>query len=173
MFVMVGLPGAGKTTAAQEIERDHRALRLTPDEWMIPLFGEPEGDGKRDVLEGRFIWLTIRALRAGTNVVLDFGCWSRDERTALRSLAETEGANCELVYLPVDDDEQGARMSARVSTIGSTTVAITEVELAQFRQLFEVPDDAEIRESYAAPPPEGYESGRHGQLSAGRYQTDQ
>jgi hypothetical protein len=25
-------------------------LRLTPDEWMIPLFGEPEG-GKREILE--------------------------------------------------------------------------------------------------------------------------
>ena len=68
MFVMVGLPGAGKTTAAEETEHDHRALRLTPDEWMIPLFGEPEGKGKRDVLEGRFIWLAIRALRASTNV---------------------------------------------------------------------------------------------------------
>jgi hypothetical protein len=30
---------------------EHNALRLTPDEWMIPLFGEPEGDGKRDVLK--------------------------------------------------------------------------------------------------------------------------
>ena len=40
LFLVVGLPAAGKTTRAREIERDHRALRLSPDEWMIPLFGE-------------------------------------------------------------------------------------------------------------------------------------
>lgn len=39
MFLMVGLPGAGKTTRANELAAAHRALRLTPDHWMIPLFG--------------------------------------------------------------------------------------------------------------------------------------
>lgn len=33
----------------------------------------------RDVLEGRLIWLALEVLRLGTNVVLDFGLWSRDE----------------------------------------------------------------------------------------------
>ncbi len=40
---MVGLPAAGKTTRAKEIEEARHALRLTPDEWMILFFGEPEG----------------------------------------------------------------------------------------------------------------------------------
>jgi predicted kinase len=46
---------------------------------MIPLFGDPQPAGKRDVLEGRLIWLALEVLRLGTNVVLDFGLWSRDE----------------------------------------------------------------------------------------------
>jgi len=79
-------------------------------------------------------------------------------RAPLRSLAEAEGANFELAYLSIGDDEQGARMSARVSTVGSTTFAITEAELAQFRELFEEPDDAEIYGSDAVPPPNGYVS---------------
>ena len=41
MLLMVGLPGAGKTTRAKELAAANRALRLTPDHWMIPLFGEP------------------------------------------------------------------------------------------------------------------------------------
>ena len=85
LFVMLGLPASGKTARAKEIEEAWQGLRLTPDEWMIPLFGEPEG-GKREILEGRFIWLAIRALRHGINVVLDFGVWTKDERSALRSL---------------------------------------------------------------------------------------
>lgn len=44
LFVMVGLPASGKTRARELAESQH-AIRLTPDEWMIPLFGEPEADG--------------------------------------------------------------------------------------------------------------------------------
>jgi predicted kinase len=48
MILLVGLPGSGKTTVARKLEREHHALRLSLDEWMIPLFGQPETDGKRD-----------------------------------------------------------------------------------------------------------------------------
>jgi hypothetical protein len=40
LFVMVGLPASGKSTRAKQIEEGRGALRLIPDEWMIPLFGE-------------------------------------------------------------------------------------------------------------------------------------
>ena len=73
MLLMVGLPGAGKTTRAKELAAANRALRLTPDDWMIPLFGEPMADDKRFVLEGRLISVALQALRLGTSVVLDFG----------------------------------------------------------------------------------------------------
>jgi predicted kinase len=48
-------PAAGKTTRARELAAMHQALRLTPDHWMTPLFGDPRADGKRWVLEGRLI----------------------------------------------------------------------------------------------------------------------
>lgn len=70
LYVLVGLPASGKTTCARELEAERHALRLTPDEWMISLFGEPEANGKRDVLEGRFIALAARALHLGTSVVM-------------------------------------------------------------------------------------------------------
>ncbi len=54
-ILMVGLPGVGKTTRARQLERQRGALRLTPDEWMIPLFGDSTAGGKRDVLEGRLL----------------------------------------------------------------------------------------------------------------------
>ena len=39
MLLIVGLPGAGKTTRAKELATAARAIRLTPDDWMIPIFG--------------------------------------------------------------------------------------------------------------------------------------
>jgi predicted kinase len=81
---MVGLPAAGKTTRARGLAAADRALRLTPDHWMVRLFGDSMADGKRWVLEGRLISVALQALRLGTSVVLDFGLWGRDPRPASR-----------------------------------------------------------------------------------------
>ena len=74
LYLLVGLPGAGKTTRARQLAVEAPALRLTPDEWMIPLFGRDD-PAARDVLEGRLIWVAMRALKLHTNVILDFGFW--------------------------------------------------------------------------------------------------
>jgi predicted kinase len=153
---MVGLPGAGKTTRAKELAAEHQALRLTPDEWMIPLFGEPGVDGKRDVLEGRLISVALQALRLGTSVVLDFGLWSRDERSALRWLAQAAGASCRVVYLPVDKDVQRVRIAHRQATVPHQTFPMSEADIDSWRAQFEVPDAAELAGGTVPGPPVGW-----------------
>src|SRR6266700_691536 len=86
LYLIVGLPGAGKTTKARQLEVEASALRFTPDEWMKSLFGRND-PATRDILEGRLIWIALRALRLHTNVILDFGFWSKDERSSLRWIA--------------------------------------------------------------------------------------
>jgi predicted kinase len=153
LFLMVGLPAAGKTTLAKELAEQHRALRLTPDAWMIPLFDDNDADGKRDVLEGRLIWLALQALRLEVNVVLDFGLWSRDERSALGRLAESVGAQCRVVYLPVDRDTQIERIAQRQATTPEQTFPITEAEADGWRTQFEAPDEAELAGAERPDPP--------------------
>ncbi|MFC7484216.1 AAA family ATPase [Luedemannella flava] len=105
----MGLPCAGKTTAARRIEIEYQALRLTKDEWMKALYGHENPESASDVIEGRLIQIGIRALELGNNVVIDFGLWSRDERSALRRAAADLGATVELRYfeltLPSNADE--------------------------------------------------------------------
>ena len=115
LHLTVGLPGVGKTTLARELEQSSGGLRLTPDEWMVPLFGLRWADfgGKRDVLEGRLVWVGHQVLRAGVTVILDFGCWSPDERYALRAIADLAGADFELHYLTLPEDERRKRAEAR------------------------------------------------------------
>ncbi len=156
MYVMVGLPASGKTTRARQLETDRRALRLTPDEWMIPLFAQAEAGGKRDVLEGRLVWLAIRVLQVGVDVIVDFGVWSKDERSALRHLAAQAGADCELVYLAVEEAQQRRRVEARFAADPQSTFEIHPGDLALYRERFQAPDHDELTSQAVDPPPAGY-----------------
>ena len=157
---MVGLPACGKTTLARRLQAERGALRLTPDEWMKPLFDDSEADGKRDVLEGRFVWLALDALRAGVDVVLDFGVWTRDERWALRAMAADAGAQFELVYLAVTIDEQLDRIRSRNELDPSNSFDISEPDLRHFAALFQAPDSDELEGAAVPNPPAGSSSWR-------------
>jgi predicted kinase len=156
LFLMVGLPGAGKTARAKELASRHGALRLTPDAWMIPLFGDFDAGGKRDVLEGRLIWLAVAALRLGTSVILDFGFWARDERSALRWLAAEAGSSCQVVYLPVDRATQLARIARRRAHAPHQAPAISQADADAWRAQFQAPDTAELAGTHVPGPPPGW-----------------
>ena len=96
---MVGLPATGKTTVARRLEVEHAALRLTKDEWMKALYGDENPSSGSDVIEGRLVEIGLRALELGASVVVDFGLWGRDERSALRQAAADRGARVEMHYL--------------------------------------------------------------------------
>jgi predicted kinase len=156
MLLMVGLPAAGKTTRAEELAVAQQALRLTPDHWMVPLFGDPLADGKRWVLEGRLISVALQALRLGISVVVDFGLWGRDERSALRWLARSAGASSRLVYLPVNKDVQLARIAHRQATAPHQTFPMSEADVDQWREQFQAPDAAELDDGEIPGPPAGW-----------------
>jgi predicted kinase len=157
---MVGLPGAGKTTRAKELVAERPALLLTPDAWMMSLFGlQYERDGwsaSRDVLEGRLITLAIEVLCLRLSVVLDFGLWARDERSALRWLARSVGASPEVVYLPVDKGTQLRRIQSRQHEAPDRNFLITGAQLDEWRAQFEAPDAAELAGVGLPSPPDGY-----------------
>ena len=141
LHVVVGLPGVGKTTLAKRLEAELPAVRLTPDEWMVPLFGELEAGGKRDDVEGLLIGVAMRSLRLGADVVLDFGVWSRDERTGLRHLAADVGSVTRLHYLSVEPEEQWRRLAARDDP---RSFRIARAEMDGYATLFETPTVEEL-----------------------------
>lgn len=153
LTLMVGLPGSGKTTRARGLAEECRALRLTPDEWMIPLFGDNYADGKRNVLEGRMLATALDALGRGIPVVLDYGCWSRDERSAIRWLAERVGGTYRLVYMPVDRATQLARVHHRQQTAAHSTFPMSEQDLDTWREQFQEPGEDELTARSLPDPP--------------------
>jgi predicted kinase len=156
VYLIVGLPGAGKTTRAKELELSAPALRFTPDEWQIALFDGENPPDKRDLVEGKLLQLGMRAAELGTNVVFDFGFWGRDERSALRWIASSVGARSQVVYLPIDHAEQRSRVTSRFASTPDQTFHMSDVELEQWRGRFQVPDEEELGGSEIPPVPAQY-----------------
>jgi predicted kinase len=157
LYLTVGLPGSGKTTWARRTAEREGILRLTPDEWMAPLFGDSDADGRRDVLEGRMIWVAHQVLTSGSSVVLDFGCWSPEERYAIRAIAESTGARFALQYLHLDEGERRARATLRWQTAPETTFPMSDADHDRFQHLCLPPSAEELSGAPVPAAPVGFE----------------
>ena len=144
LFLTVGLPSTGKTTAARRIELEQKALRLTKDEWVKALYGPDNPPSAQDVIEGRLIRIGLRALELGNNVVIDFGLWSRDERSALRQAAADLGALVEMRYFELTPAEQRRRLDQRQADAPDTTWPMSDEELAAWAATIDIPTPGEL-----------------------------
>ncbi|MFC0674997.1 AAA family ATPase [Brachybacterium hainanense] len=153
LILMVGHVGAGKTTRATRLARDTGAVRLTPDEWMGPLFRHHDPEGMRDVLEGRLVWTALEMLRAGTDVILDFGFWGRDERAALAWAAGRLGARVRTEHVDVDRETQSRQVARRWEETPEQTWEVTQADLDRWRTMLQEPDAAELSGIYSEPQP--------------------
>ena len=152
LHLMVGLPCSGKTTLAQKLEHELPALRLNLDEWHIRLFGqdaeEPEHHARHSLIEAILWNIASRALELGTNVILDYGFWAREEREDYRLRAKQLGASSEVHYLDVPEDELLRRLEKRNSRPSQESFLISEEAMKPWIAFFQKPtlDELERRE---------------------------
>ena len=149
LLLMCGLPGSGKTTLASRLELERPALRLTPDEWIVRLFGAaltpPTLDWCRDPVEEVQWAVAERALSLGVNVILDFGFWTRREREEFRSRVAALGAASEVHYLDVPLPVLVSRLTARNAALPPYSFRVTEGQLRRWWGLFEPPSAEELQ----------------------------
>ena len=149
LHLICGLPCAGKTTLARQLEDTLPALRLTPDEWHLPLYGqdaeEEAHDARHSLIEAMLWGVASRVLALGVNVILDFGFWAKSERDDYRARAAALGADSEVHFPDVSLEELKARLKLRNDPLSQTTFFIPEENLIAWSALFEPPERDELK----------------------------
>lgn len=153
LHMICGLPCSGKTTLARELERERRAVRLTPDEWAMRMMGDllpakglplSELEKIRDPIESLLWDLAVRLLGLGVDVIIDFGFWSREEREKFRGLAAAIGARTELHFLDVSAGELLRRLEARNADLPVGVFWIDPIWMREWFEIFEAPVAEEL-----------------------------
>lgn len=130
LTLLVGLPGAGKTTLAKKLERETGAIRFTPDEWHLFLFGDDFHDPREHALHDQ------RHDRV-------------EQREEKYREAQALGADFQIRYVHAPLEELCRRLDARARADRKDVFqTITRQDMEQWAALFQEPDEAELRGRY-------------------------
>jgi predicted kinase len=91
-------------------------------------------------------------------VILDFGCWAPDERYALRAIADLSGADFELHYLSLPEDERRKRAEARWRKSPEETFEMTHDDHERWHAPFVPPGPDEFAGRPLPAPPAPFET---------------
>ena len=117
LHLLCGFIGAGKTTFAKSLERDHSAVLFSHDEWMVRLYGRNPPSEHFQTYYHRvedLIWqMASRFLALGHDVVLDHGFWSRADRDLARRKSQEIGVPAKLYFLHYSEEVMRERVLIR------------------------------------------------------------
>jgi predicted kinase len=128
VHLVVGPVGAGKSTYALRLARDHRAVRMNLDEWMAELFrpDRPSSDITEWYIERARrcvdqIWReATRCLEVGTSVVLEVGLIRRADRQRFCARVDTSRHGLTIHVLDVPREVRRERVERRNRERGET-----------------------------------------------------
>ena len=140
LFLFVGFPGAGKTTAAKIIEEATGATHLWADNVRWRMFQQPT----HSATESRELYehlndRTAELLRAGKSVIFDTNFNFRADRDYLRHIASENGAETVLIWLTTPVEVAHERAAHSDTTRNGYTVNMTHEMFENIVSKLEIP----------------------------------
>ena len=146
LHLLCGSIGAGKTTFAKSLERDHSAILFSHDEWMVRLYGRnPPSEHFQEYfhrVEGLIWQMAARFLALGRDVVLDHGFWTRADRDLARRKAQEIGVQARLYFLHCPEEVMRERVLTRTEE-SRESLYINEQAFRKLMERFEAPMEDE------------------------------
>ena len=147
LHLLCGFIGAGKTTFAKSLERDHSAILFSHDEWMVRLYGRnPPTEHFQEYFHRveDLIWqIATRFLALGHDVVFDHGYWTRADRDFARRKALEIGVQAKLYFLHCSEEVMRERVLIRTDE-SRDSLYINEQAFEKLRERFEAPVEDEV-----------------------------
>jgi uncharacterized glyoxalase superfamily protein PhnB/predicted kinase len=155
VHLVIGPVGAGKSTFALGLAREHAAVRLTLDQWMVQLFSPDRPDA------GVMEWYVERAARCleqiwsvaqgitdlGNDVVLEIGLLLRRERERFYQRVKDTGLELTIHVLDAARDVRRERVNERNRAQGATFSMVVPPAIFELASdLWEPPDERECQE---------------------------
>ena len=150
VILICGKICSGKSTYAEKLRIENKAVLLSIDEIMLALFGLYVGDKHDEYVEKTEKYLfdkSLEIIENGIDVILDWGLWTRDERRYAKEFYSTRGIEHEIHYLNISDETWKARLDKRNRAVSAGEIIAYPVDdnLAEkFGAIFEMPDRDEI-----------------------------
>ncbi|MFC1236452.1 AAA family ATPase [Vibrio sp. F74] len=153
IHIIFGPIGAGKSTFAQQLAKQHNAMIFSIDEWFKTLYfddmnGMPELNWtfERVTRCENQIWSVAKqSISLGYNVIFDLGLLKIADRERINTLSEELNVEKHFYFLTTDLATRQSRVIKRNTETGNTfsfSVSPQMFEIAN--AMFEEPSDAEL-----------------------------
>lgn len=147
IHLLCGKVCSGKSTFAKMLHQKNNGVILSCDDLMLSIFDEHLGDN-HDTVANRckeYLYkLATNIATSGIDVILDFGFWSKLERSTIKNRFNSLKIPTTLHYIYIDDYTLEQHISKRNSE--HTRYFIDENILKKCNNLFEPPTPEELSE---------------------------
>ena len=151
VILICGKICSGKSHYAKQLQQQHNAVILSTDEVTFDLIENQQGEFYNIFARKVNAYLQKKAaqiVRAGANVILDWGFWTKQDRKNISEYFTQQGISCEWHYIDVDDATWYRNIEERnravLSGNGGSDFYVDEGLLEKVLSMFEIPDKEEM-----------------------------
>lgn len=152
VLIMCGKICSGKSTYAEKLKLENKAVILSVDELTLALFENQAGeklDFYVEKLKEYFLKKSLDIVEAGADVILDWGFWTKNERDYAREFYDSRNISYQFYYMNVGIDEWKKRILKRNQKIKREQLEAYPIDkglLSKVEKMFEEPDRKELKD---------------------------